>query len=219
MSPVELQRHVQAQIRNIMCVDIDCNPYMDSAIERTMRSIKASPNKYFEKMGNCPDAFNSNAYTLFLYYLSNEMYKRDGGGENAEKVYYLNKIINSFEAFYADELPEIIGCEHPLGSVMGRAKYGNHLFFYQGCTVGGNWNGDKLNYPVFGDYVTMFSNSKVLGDSLIGNHVIIGANAYVVDTDVPDYSYVFPSGDGRTPIIIESDKEKILTREKNFWKI
>ena len=45
--------------------------------------------------------------------------------------------MNSVDLFYAIELPQKFGAEHPLGSVMGRAKYGDGFFFYQGCTVGG----------------------------------------------------------------------------------
>lgn len=37
----------------------------------------------------------------------------------------------------------------------------------------------------------MFSNSKILGNAQIGSHVIIGANAYVKDEDIPDNCIVF----------------------------
>ncbi len=37
----------------------------------------------------------------------------------------------------------------------------------------------------------MFSNSKVLGESVIGNNVIIAANAYVINQNIPDNSIVF----------------------------
>lgn len=146
------------------------------------------------------------------------MFKADSDGHNAEKVYLLNKALHAVELFYADKLPDIWGAEHPLGSVMGRAKYGDHLFFYQGCTVGGSWVGNKLLYPTLGEYVTMFSNSKILGNSHIGNHVVLAANAYVINCDIPDYSYVYPSIDGRNPLIIKSNKDKIAQREMNFWQ-
>lgn len=45
--------------------------------------------------------------------------------------------MNGVDLFYAIELPQKFGAEHPLGSVMGRAKYSEGFFFYQGCTVGG----------------------------------------------------------------------------------
>ncbi len=46
----------------------------------------------------------------------------------------------------------------------------------------------------FDKHVSMLSNSKVLGDCHIGNHVIFSANSYVIDTDIPPYSIVFGAG-------------------------
>ena len=51
------------------------------------------------------------------------------------KFYYLNKIMNSVEMFYEVELPSVFCCDHPLGSVMGRARYSDFFYFSQGCTV------------------------------------------------------------------------------------
>lgn len=77
---------------------------------------------------------------------------------------------------------------------MGRARYADYFSFSQGCTVGNN----KGVYPIFEKHVTMFSNSKVLGNCHIGNHVIFSANSYILDKDVPPYSIVF----GTNPNII-----------------
>ena len=118
----------------------------------------------------------------------------------------MNKMLNAVDLFYAIDLPEHWNCEHPLGSIMGRAKYGDCFFFYQGCTIGGN----HTDYPTLGNYVTMFSNSKVLGKSHIGNNVIISANAYVKDTDISDNSIVF----GQYPnLIIKPNNNKDV-----FWR-
>ena len=147
--------------------------------------FEKSTCKYFQKE-NGLNPFNSVMYTNYLYQVGHILYK-DGYSQIADKVYYLNKMVNAVDLFYAIELPEHWNCEHPLGSVMGRARYGDYFFFYQGCTVGGNHE----NYPVLGNHVTMYSNSKVLGNSHIGNNVIIGANAYVKDTAIPNNSVVF----------------------------
>lgn len=133
------------------------------------------------------------------------MYK-SSHAEIADKVYCLNKLLNAVDLFYAIEFPEHWSCEHPIGSVMGRARYGDYFFFYQGCTVGGNHG----EYPVIGNNVTMYSNSKVLGKSHIGNNVIVGANAYVKDTDIPDNSMVF----GQFPNLIV----KVNSGKNKFWR-
>ena len=63
--------------------------------------------------------------------------------------------MNGVDLFYAIELPPVFGAEHPLGSVMGRAKYGEGFFFYQGCTVGGTRKGEQLYYLKIGKNVKM----------------------------------------------------------------
>lgn len=69
-------------------------------------------------------------YCILLYWLSRELFQ-NGKLELADKVYYLNKMLNAVELFYEVKLPAIWSCEHPLGSVMGRADYGDYFFFYQ----------------------------------------------------------------------------------------
>ena len=150
-------------------------------------------NKY---LTNELNPFNSVINCNYLYWLSHELYRLRS--EVADKVYYLNKLLNAVDLFYAIDLPKTWSCEHPLGSVMGRAVYGNRFFFYQGCTVGGNYNNGVLEYPIIGEDVIMYSNSKIIGKSIIGNHVKIAANAYIKNEIIPDNSIVF----GQSPNLI-----------------
>ncbi len=62
--------------------------------------------------------------------------------------------MNACDLFYEVDLPEIFMLDHPLGSVMGRAKFGNYFAFSQNCTVGNNNN----IFPEIGEYVTMTAN-------------------------------------------------------------
>jgi serine O-acetyltransferase len=84
--------------------------------------------------------------------------------------------------------------DHPVGSVMGRAKYSDYFSFGQNCTVGNNHS----IYPVIGDHVKMCASSMILGNCTIGNNVIIGAGACVKDENIPDNSLVF----GNSPNLI-----------------
>ena len=97
--------------------------------------------------------------------------------------------MNSCDLFYEIELPEIFMLDHPVGSVLGRAKFGNNFSFTQNCTVGNNNN----IFPVIGEHVTMSANSMILGNSKIGNNVILGAGTCIKDDDIPDNSLVFGS--------------------------
>lgn len=167
---------------------------LKNAEDKAIYALSGFCSKYFNAS---IDPFNSVAYCNYLYWVSRLLYS-NGAIQVADKVYYLNKMLNSVDLFYEIELPNIWSCEHPLGSIMGRAKYGNYFFYYQGCTVGGNRHQGKLYYPTIGEHVTMFSDSKVLGNSHIGNNVILAANAYIINQDIPDNSIVF----GQSPNII-----------------
>lgn len=123
----------------------------------------------------------------------------------ADKVYYLNKVMNSVDLFYEIELPDHFGVEHPLGSVMGRAKFGDEFFFYQGCTVGGN----HLTYPTIGSNVTMYANSSIIGNCHIGDNVSLGAGCLIKDQDIPSNSLVF----GQSPNIVIKTKKN----QTNLW--
>lgn len=108
-----------------------------------------------------------------------------------DKLYVLLKMMSSADLLYQVELPDVFTFDHSLGAVMGRADYFN---FSQGCTVGNN----KGIYPHFGESVFMMSNSKVIGDCHVVDNVIISANSYVKDTDIPSGSIVF----GQSPNLI-----------------
>ena len=84
-------------------------------------------------------------------------------------------------------MPEIFFFEHPLGSVLGRAQYSSNLFIMQGCTVGGT----NAGYPILGKNFSMYSNSKIIGDCVVGDNVILAANSYVKDTNIDSNKVVF----------------------------
>lgn len=147
--------------------------------------------------------YHSVQYMIFLYYLSHELYINCQIPFLCDKIYYLNKILHSVDLFYAIKLPALWGAEHPLGAVMGRAKYSDGFFFIQGCTVGGTDKEGNIHYPELEENVHMFANSGILGKCHIGKNVSIGAGAIVKNEDVPDNCTVF----GESPhLIIKSGK-------------
>lgn len=158
--------------------------------------------------------YHSVQYMILLYWLSRVMFQKDTNGKNAEKVYYLNKVLHSVDIFYEVNLPAVWCAEHPLGSVMGRAQYGDRFFFYQGCTVGGS----KDIYPVLGENVILYSNAKILGNCKIGSYVVLAANTYIKNQDIPDNCIVF----GQSPNLVIKQKSKREIQElqiaDSLWK-
>jgi serine O-acetyltransferase len=146
-------------------------------------------NKYYHRGENVYfNPFHSGQYAQYLYFLSRRVYKFVGKINTlSDRIYYLNKCLNGLDLYYEVEMPRRFSLDHPVGTVMGRAQYGEDFFFSQNCTVGNN----KGIYPVFGTNVKMLSGSKVLGNCSIGANVIISANTYIKDQTVPSCSIVF----------------------------
>lgn len=186
-------------------------------------NFKASANSRLNDGVNVRfDTNHSVTWMIFLYTVSHILGEKSScfQGEStvtADQVYYLNKIMHSNDWYHQIKLPTHFMCEHPLGSVLGRAHYGDYFMIYQGTTVGGNRTNGTLFYPEFGDFVTMYANSTVLGNCKIGNNVIISADTYLINDNVPDNSYVF----GVSPNIkvVTKTKEEMIKKIEHIWRV
>ncbi len=182
--------------------------YLDKTLKRLEKCFQGVDNKYFKADSGevLFNPFHSVQYMTFLYTLANELYCNGVSSILCDKLYYLNKTMNGLDMFYAIELPEVWSAEHPVGSVLGRAKYGEGFIFYQGCTVGGNRGKDSvLHYPIIGNNFRMYANSSLIGKCNVGDNVILGAGALVKDTDIPSNSIVF----GQSPNLIIKENKHI----------
>ncbi len=172
-------------------------PYVDSALERVEHCFARLNVKHFGAAGPGNGVrFNhlhTDQYAMFLYLLSNTIYRMDGSPDLAAKVYGLNKALHAIDVFYEVQLPEVFGFQHPVGTVLGRATYGNYFFVYQRCSVGSNMEGRA---PVLGEGIVMFGSSAVIGDCTIGANCWLSFGAVVMDADVPPNSVVFGHSPG-----------------------
>ena len=192
------------------------NKYFDETISRTLYCFSHIKNKYFST--DNINALHSGQYFIFLYYLANTIYRHEIKDSKdyldyntivratCDKIYCLNKSTSTCNVYYEIEMPDYFFVDHPMASVIGRAKIGNGFSFIQGCTVGGNGG----VYPKLGNNVFMYSNSKILGNSHIGNNVLIGANCYVKDMTIPDNVMVF----GQYPNVIIKDNHNDKIHEE-----
>lgn len=192
------------------------NKMVPFALEEMENSYSAvSSDKFYNNNRMVFSPYYSVTWMIFLYRLS-YLLGIENNNHEAGIVYYLNKIMHSIDWFYQVKLPVHFMAEHPLGSVLERARYGDYLFVYQGTTVGGNRKDNKLYYPVIGNNVVMYANSSVLGNSNIGNNVIISANSYLINENIPSNCIVF----GQSPNICikRKNEEEIKMMTKAFWK-
>lgn len=185
-------------IRNMIDVAIEC-------MEQNMSELNCNCKYAHDAAGNVLfSPYNTVEYSIFLYYLSHNLYK-NGQDKEAGLVYYLNKIMNCVEWFYAIELPKHFWADHPIGSVLGRASYGDYFFVNQGVTVGGNSIGvlDET-YPQIGNNVHLCAGCSVIGNCNIGDNSVVAAGTFIRNQDVPSDSIVF----GISPnIVIKSRKD------------
>ena len=121
---------------------------------------------------------NTDHMCSFFYFLYNSGYKEKLEDRFLTKLFYLNKILHSLDIFYTVDLPDVVLFAHPLGTVIGKAKFDNYVTIYQNVTVGAAGGPKKkLLYPKLGKGVILYSNSSVIGDCEIGDNVTFGANS------------------------------------------
>ncbi len=96
------------------------------------------------------------------------------------------------------QIGEYFSIDHGTGVVIGETCIiGNHVRLYQGVTLGSksfkfDVDGNPLNiprHPILEDYVTVYSNSSILGRITIGHHSVIGGNIWQTKS-LPPYSHV-----------------------------
>lgn len=101
----------------------------------------------------------------------------------------------------AAQIGEYFCIDHGTGVVIGETTIiGNHVVLYQGVTLGAkNFHFDQQGmpineprHPILEDYVTVYSNTSILGRVRIGHDTVIGGNVWLT-VDVPANSTVLQS--------------------------
>lgn len=157
--------------------------HLPRVLERIEYCFSRIKNKYYQKDGEVVfSPLMTDQYATFLYLLANTVFEDGQQRELADRIYCLNKALHSLDIFYEVKLPRVFFLVHPLGTVLGRARYGEFLVIYQGVTVGGNLN---YEYPEISSKVALFSNSSVLGKSVLNEGALVSARAALMDTEVP----------------------------------
>lgn len=207
----EIDHLLQNQISNLFLLRDSERPIiseaLDTALGRSEFCFSYSRNKYFRKQNQVYfNPFHSGQYSIFLYFVSNTIYHANP--ENrllADRIYYLNKCLNGVDLFYEVVMPKVFSLGHPVGTVLGRATYGEYFGVSQNCTVG---NSDG-KYPIFGTNVKLMAGSMVLGNCTVGDNVIFSANSYARDVNVPSCSIVFGSSPN---LVIKSEDISYFNR-------
>jgi len=180
-----LTRYVATQVNNL---------FPDKGVDNDIEQIAGLVPKALERMlpilesvlNYTPgffDHFNSLQYASFLYLLSNEQWLSNRDETIlAERLFCLNKALNTIDLFYSVKMPEIFFLSHGHGVTLGNVTYGNRLVIFQNVTVGRVGS----HRPCIGNNVVLYPGAVVTGKSVIGNGCVIGAGSVLHGVEIPD---------------------------------
>lgn len=192
----EFESFLDLQLRLVGMSASDVAAELDPAYERIARIFSRTSLKYYSQDGAPLLRVAHNAqYTIFLYELSRLVFKA-GRREHADRIYALLRMVSSVDLYYEVDLPDLWGCDHPLGSVIGRGQFSPQatIFFSQNCNIGNN----RGIYPRVHGNLNMKPNSGLLGDCVIEGNVILSNGTVAMDAGRLSDCIVF----GRSPDLI-----------------
>jgi serine O-acetyltransferase len=168
---------------NIKVKKSDILSCLNLALDKTSYCFSKINDKYYYDRGNKKIIFNhlnSDHLATFLYFLSYACFENEKKISICDKIYYLNKSLNSVDIYYQVKLPDIFLLVHPVGTVLGRAIYKDYLIVYQGVNVGSN----KENSPKFSKFTTLRPSSIILGKCNIDINCEIAAGSILIDQNL-----------------------------------
>src|SRR5690606_29473809 len=131
LDETELLQILMTRLRNFFLIDDTEEEIIRSkhtiVLEKLYKCFSGVDNKYF-RHENGNDKFSythSGQYLIYLYFYSKVFAELKHPLK--DKLYYLNKIMNGVDVYCEIELPETFFFEHPIGMILGRARYGNNF--------------------------------------------------------------------------------------------
>ncbi len=186
----ELVNYLSRQLNNFFPDGKEVRGLIDADLDDALDRMETCVNAARMWKPSCFDPFHSEQNTIFLYYLSNTIWRKRQERPVCTKLFYLNKTLNSFSCFYDTKLPDIFFVGHSPGIVLARAEYANYLVLYQNSTVGKNHGAG----PVMEEGVVMYPNSAIIGDCHVKSRTYLGQGQSLIDTSTPGNCYAFNQG-------------------------
>ncbi len=180
--------------------------YCDEALGRVGKCINAV--KMWKE--NEFNYLHSSQYCIYLYYLSNSIWRGTKNDVACTKLFLLNKALNAIDCFYEIELPDIFFIGHSPGIVLAKATYANYLVLYQNSTVGKN-HGEA---PIIEERVVMYPNTAIIGKCHVRKNTVLAQGTGIISKDTPGNSIAF-NGEGGN-LIFKPSKRDIIA---NIFRI
>ncbi|CAA6605838.1 Serine O-acetyltransferase [Rhodospirillaceae bacterium LM-1] len=133
------------------------------------------------------DHQHTDHWAAYLYLLGNCINRGGGDIRTADKSYALNRALHGIDVYHSVELPPVFLFSHPVGTVIGKAKFDDFFAICQNCYIGG----DQFDHmPTIGRGVVLYAGASVIGPCNIGGNCVVSPGA-IVETDVPKGSMVY----------------------------
>jgi serine O-acetyltransferase len=193
LSKAELQSYVCNQLNNFFPDNHPVKPAeFDGVLNLTLDRVnfcfkKVAFERYNKNGETILNHLYADQYLVFLWFLSNTLWKEKGHLSIASKLYYLNKTLHAFDCMYDTALPDIFLIFHGAGTVLGKAIYNDYFVSLQGCTIGSH----KGKYPIIGKGVGLTAHSCIVGNCEIGDRVSVSIYTTVFEKNVPNDTTAF----------------------------
>jgi serine O-acetyltransferase len=178
-------------------------PIVAAALVRVERSFSCSALPGYRTADGVTrfDPAQTDQYAMFVWFCSNEAW-RAGDRDLAADCFALNRGLSGIVCMWDTALPEVFLWIHCVGTMLGKADYGERFVAYQNVTVGT----DRGDAPSLGPGTILFAGSKVVGATTIGERSVVSLNTVVIGASIPADSVVA----GRSPELVVKPRRRWL---------
>lgn len=130
-------------------------------------------------------------HAILLYRLAHSIHERVGLRLVARFLSVLARFWTGVEIHPGARIGKGFFLDHGAGVVIGEtATIGDYCVMFHNVTLGGTGKYRGRRHPDVGHHVFIGTNAILLGPIRVGDHAKIGANAFVINHDVPPSSTV-----------------------------
>lgn len=125
-------------------------------------------------------------HAIVLHRLAHWLHARLHLGLLARLVSVLARFWTGVEIHPGARIGKGFFIDHGAGVVVGAtAVVGDHCVLFHNVTLGGTGKYHGQRHPVLGSHVFIGTNAILLGPIHVGDYAKVGANAFVINRDVP----------------------------------
>lgn len=133
-------------------------------------------------------------HAILLHRLAHWLHTRCGLRLLARLLSVLNRFWTGVEIHPGARIGKGFFLDHGAGVVIGEtAMVGDYCVMFHNVTLGGTGKFRGQRHPIVENHVFIGTNAVLLGPIRVGDHAKVGANAFIINRDVPPCSTVVGS--------------------------